>query len=229
MGWVSTEGGYDKIAKDAAAAVAYLRKERGVSGKVGAVGFCWGGSITIQLGATGDFAAVACVHPAFFGQDDAFAKALKVPVCILPAKGDPMEKIKAVTDAKPFGPKCLYQRFDDQEHGARVVWGGALAGAAWERGVGAQPARPPVRPPLTPPLPPPPPFFSLTHPSDRLRRRARALGQAGDRGGRHQGDRPAVRLFQGQRPVSAGAGGGGTADCWRRAAVDGYACARARR
>lgn len=51
--------------------------------------------MSIQCGADPDVSACACAHPAFFGQDKDFAAKLAVPVCILPAKGDPMESVRA--------------------------------------------------------------------------------------------------------------------------------------
>lgn len=53
------------------------------------------------------------------GEEKALAEACVMPVCVLPANGDPMDDVKAVMDTKPLGPKCIYQRFDDQTHGFR--------------------------------------------------------------------------------------------------------------
>lgn len=63
--------------------------------------------------------ATACCHPSFMGEEKALAEACVMPVCVLPANGDPMDDVKAVMDTKPLGPKCIYQRFDDQTHGFR--------------------------------------------------------------------------------------------------------------
>lgn len=99
-----------QVHSDARAVLDYLRKEQGVSGKVGTLGFCWGASMAIQCGADPDIAACGCVHPAFFGHEKEFAEKLSSPLILLPAKGDPMESVKEVVDKKPFGDKCVYQR-----------------------------------------------------------------------------------------------------------------------
>lgn len=60
---------------------------------------------------------MACCHPAFVGKEKEYAQAAQVPVCLLPAEADVIDDAKEVLDAKPFGSKCVYQRFDDQVHG----------------------------------------------------------------------------------------------------------------
>jgi hypothetical protein len=69
------------------------------------------------------YSACACCHPAFFGKEKELAKAAIAPVCILPAKGDPMEDAKAILDEKPFADKCFFLRFDDHEHGFMAARG----------------------------------------------------------------------------------------------------------
>lgn len=43
---------------------------------------------------------------------------VKVPMIIMPSKDDPDHApLKEVLDAKDFGDKCRYHRFDDMHHG----------------------------------------------------------------------------------------------------------------
>jgi hypothetical protein len=69
------------------------------------------------------YSACACCHPVHFGKEVEFASAAVVPVCILPAQGDPMEDAKAVLEKKPFADKCFFKRFDDQRHGFMAARG----------------------------------------------------------------------------------------------------------
>ncbi|KAK3249694.1 hypothetical protein CYMTET_40886 [Cymbomonas tetramitiformis] len=123
MEWIMSAGSFDKVNADICK-VMDLLKSRGAT-KFGALGFCWGGFITIQLAASERFSAAGCVHAAFFSQDKELAENVMCPLIVLPAEGDPMESVKEVLDTKPFASKCVYKRFDDQIHGfvaARGDW-----------------------------------------------------------------------------------------------------------
>ncbi|EIW82821.1 dienelactone hydrolase endo-1,3,1,4-beta-D-glucanase [Coniophora puteana RWD-64-598 SS2] len=63
-----------------------LRKEKGYE-KIGAVGYCFGGSMAARLGATDAFNSVVIVHPG--GLSDEQLKAIKVPTSWACAEEDP--------------------------------------------------------------------------------------------------------------------------------------------
>ncbi|PNW72163.1 hypothetical protein CHLRE_16g679800v5 [Chlamydomonas reinhardtii] len=139
MGWLSREASWDKLKPQIDAAVAKL-KEGGAS-KFGCIGFCWGVSIAMQAGQDGHtFSGVGGAHPALFGHDADFAEKVQCPVVLLPAQGDadtgPVQK---VLDKRPYGSKCVYQRFDDQTHGfvaARGDWTKPEVAAAAGKAIG---------------------------------------------------------------------------------------------
>ncbi|XP_044499453.1 endo-1,3;1,4-beta-D-glucanase-like isoform X2 [Mangifera indica] len=81
--WIKDHGA-DKGFDDAKPVIQDL-KSKGISA-IGAVGFCWGAKVVVQL-AKGEFikAAVLC-HPSFVTHDD--IKAVKVPIAILGAEID---------------------------------------------------------------------------------------------------------------------------------------------
>uniref|UniRef100_A0A7S3QXW6 Dienelactone hydrolase domain-containing protein n=1 Tax=Dunaliella tertiolecta TaxID=3047 RepID=A0A7S3QXW6_DUNTE len=124
MGWVTENGSWDKtVGPDFKAAVESL-KSKGAP-KIGTIGFCWGALIALTASGEGLVSAAAGCHPAFFSKDKDLAAKVQCPVALLPAKGDPMESLKEVLDTKPFASSCLYQRFDNQQHGfmaARGDW-----------------------------------------------------------------------------------------------------------
>jgi len=37
--------------------------------------------------------------------------------CAVPCRADPLEAMQEVTDAKPWGPACVYRRVDNMTHG----------------------------------------------------------------------------------------------------------------
>ncbi|EKX35836.1 hypothetical protein GUITHDRAFT_155384, partial [Guillardia theta CCMP2712] len=55
------------------------------------MGFCWGGYICMRFGgeATEGLRSTIAVHAAFWDKEKDFAKNLKVPICVVAAKGDP--------------------------------------------------------------------------------------------------------------------------------------------
>jgi carboxymethylenebutenolidase len=65
---------------DYVAAVSYLKKLRGSNGKVGCVGFCWGGSMANQLAVHSNDLAAAAV---FYGSSPASADVPKIKVPLL--------------------------------------------------------------------------------------------------------------------------------------------------
>ena len=71
----------------------------------------------------GGFSAVACLHPSFFGTEEQLGEHLAVPICIIPAKDDPMEITQGICAGKPFAAKCKFQRFDHMMHGFMAARG----------------------------------------------------------------------------------------------------------
>ena len=69
-----------------------------------------------------------------------------IDLCQCPSDGlpsspsdDPMEEVQAVTETKPFATKCVYARFDDQQHGfcaARGDWSNENIASAATRAIG---------------------------------------------------------------------------------------------
>ena len=45
--------------------------------------------------------------PLSFGKDKELAGKLEVPLCLLPAKGDPGESLHEVMQTKPLGSRCV--------------------------------------------------------------------------------------------------------------------------
>ena len=46
--------------------------------------------------------------PLSFGKDKELAGKLEVPLCLLPAKGDPGESLHEVMQTKPLGSRCVH-------------------------------------------------------------------------------------------------------------------------
>ncbi|KXZ55628.1 hypothetical protein GPECTOR_2g1178 [Gonium pectorale] len=130
--------GEKQVKHEVAAAVEALRADG--ANKLGCLGFCWAVGVALRAGQDAStFSAVGGAHPALFGHDKELAQKLAVPVVLLPAKGDaPLEPIQHILDKKPFGSKCVYQRFDDQIHGfvaARGDWSQPDVAAAAGRAI----------------------------------------------------------------------------------------------
>lgn len=128
MGWLGAAGAYSKVVVDVAAAVELLRGSKyNATGKLGTVGFCWGASVVLEAAAPASglgVAAAALVHPSLFNRDAELAAAAACPVAVLAAKGDPLESIKAVFDARPdLAPRCVYRRYDGMTHGYMAARG----------------------------------------------------------------------------------------------------------
>lgn len=118
IGWITTAGGYGKVSKDVAQTVEALRARGGE--RFGILGCCWGVSIAMQACAEADtpFAACGGVHPSLFGQDKEFASAVRTPVALVSAKGDPLETVQEVLEGRPeLAAKCVWKRMDDMTHG----------------------------------------------------------------------------------------------------------------
>lgn len=120
--WIAAAGAYDTVRPAVERATAYA-KANGAS-SVGIVGFCWGGGIAMQAGASGEFRAAATAHPSFITPEG--ADALKCPMAFLMSKDEaPIDPIKAVLDGKDFGSNCFYKSYPDMHHGwvaARGDW-----------------------------------------------------------------------------------------------------------
>jgi len=98
--------------------VAEALKKDGIT-RIGALGYCWGGKVSILAGALPDpFSAVAAVHPAFIINAD--ADNLMVPLGFYPSKDEPNDMIQyvsSVASAKPFAAKNDFHHFDTVHHG----------------------------------------------------------------------------------------------------------------
>lgn len=118
MGWIQQVGTYEKLAPDLDTAVSWLKAHD--AEKFGIVGCCWGAAIAFSACSQegGPFLACAGLHPSLFGKTREYAEGLLTPVALVSAKGDPLEEVQEVMDARPaLGPKCVWRRFDDMQHG----------------------------------------------------------------------------------------------------------------
>ncbi|GIL52735.1 hypothetical protein Vafri_8489 [Volvox africanus] len=125
MGWLGRVGSWENLEPAIKAAVERLRAEGAT--KFGCIGFCWGVSIALRAGQDAStFSGAGGAHPALFGKDAELAEKVSCPVVLLPAKGDASyEVFQKTLGSRPYGSKCVYQRFDDQTHGfvaARGDW-----------------------------------------------------------------------------------------------------------
>ncbi|KAK7202290.1 hypothetical protein NESM_000300700 [Novymonas esmeraldas] len=83
--------------------------------KVGAIGMCWGCSLTFTMAGESKIDAAATAHPSFFFADA--VKAAKTPVLVMPSKDEaPMDSIEAAVKEHPLSPS-VYKRFDGIPHG----------------------------------------------------------------------------------------------------------------
>ncbi|CAM9404270.1 unnamed protein product [Discosporangium mesarthrocarpum] len=127
LSWVGTSGDFDTVVRPGVESTMEFLKGKGAE-TFGVIGFCWGGAMAMKMAALGGgdspIKAAACAHPAFLTEE--LAAEVKVPMLIMPSKDDPDHlPLKAVLDAKDFGDKCMYKRFDDMHHGfcaARGDW-----------------------------------------------------------------------------------------------------------
>ncbi|EFJ49549.1 hypothetical protein VOLCADRAFT_89871 [Volvox carteri f. nagariensis] len=133
MGWLGRVGSWEALQPQVYAAVERLRSEGAT--KLSCIGFCWGVSIALRAGQDGaTFSGAGGAHPALFGKDADLAEKVACPVILLPAKGDASyEVFQKALGSRPYGNKCVYQRFDDQVHGfvaARGDWSDPAVAAA---------------------------------------------------------------------------------------------------
>ncbi|PWN48565.1 alpha/beta-hydrolase [Violaceomyces palustris] len=105
-------------------AVANELKSKGAS-KVGLLGYCWGGKLSVLAGAKGTvFSSVAQVHPAMVDPKD--AENLTVPVANFPSKDEPQDAVdqfEKVVQSKPFASQSVYKLYKENHHG----WAAARA------------------------------------------------------------------------------------------------------
>ncbi|EST07675.1 Dienelactone hydrolase [Kalmanozyma brasiliensis GHG001] len=113
-----------KARKPELEAIADELKKDGAS-KVGLVGFCWGGKLSVLAGGEGTkFTSVAQVHPAMVDAKD--AEGLTVPIANFPSKDEPKEDVdafEAEVQKKPFAKDSVYKHYPDSHHG----WAAARA------------------------------------------------------------------------------------------------------
>lgn len=105
-------------------AVAEELKKDGAT-KLGLMGFCWGGKLSVQNGGEGtQFVSVAQIHPAMVDAKDA-AK-LTVPVANFPSKDEPKEDVdafEAEVQKKDIAKDSVYKLYSESHHG----WASARA------------------------------------------------------------------------------------------------------
>ena len=131
MKWISEAGSWEVVLNDVNAMFDYLKENGYSTNKVGFVGFCWGGKQAFRLAADPRFAACATAHPSFLTEED--AQNAKVPLAVLLSKDEPdLESVKKILLAKPFGDRCVWDRFDNMHHGwctARGDWSNEVQAA----------------------------------------------------------------------------------------------------
>lgn len=117
LGWLQGYSWEAVVSKDVTAVVSALQAQ-GVT-KFASVGWCWGASMAVQAAAAdpGSFKATAFLHPSMFGQEKQLVEKLQCPLASFSTPGDPLEAMQEVTDAKPWGPACVYRRVDNMTHG----------------------------------------------------------------------------------------------------------------
>uniref|UniRef100_A0A0D9ZYV6 Dienelactone hydrolase domain-containing protein n=1 Tax=Oryza glumipatula TaxID=40148 RepID=A0A0D9ZYV6_9ORYZ len=89
--WIK-EHGPDKAFEEAKPIIAAL-KEKGVS-SIGAVGYCWGAKVVVELAKAHEIQAAVMCHPSFVTVDD--MKEVKCPIAILGAEIDRMSPPEVV-------------------------------------------------------------------------------------------------------------------------------------
>jgi carboxymethylenebutenolidase len=139
----------DTMTADAQAAVAFLRKQPNVTGKVGAMGFCIGGHMTYLTACETDVAAAASFYGGGIaapkgpgGKASTISRTPKINgkiLCLMGAKDGmiPLTQVDAVRDAlKSAGTRHEVIVYD-ADHGffcdARGTYHGASADDAWAR------------------------------------------------------------------------------------------------
>jgi len=84
--------------------------------KLGIVGFCWGGKVTVLASGRPEVAAGVGMHPSFLNPED--VPAIQCPQMFLPAGNDPpIDPIWEAMKEKPFFDKCVSKVFSDMVHG----------------------------------------------------------------------------------------------------------------
>eukprot|EP01098_Paradermamoeba_levis_P005500 TRINITY_DN2316_c0_g1_i1.p1 TRINITY_DN2316_c0_g1~~TRINITY_DN2316_c0_g1_i1.p1 ORF type:complete len:248 (+),score=48.37 TRINITY_DN2316_c0_g1_i1:72-815(+) len=89
-------------------------KAQGV-GKIGMIGFCWGGKMTILCGSDSRIACGVGLHASQLQPED--AEHVVCPMMFLQGSNDPpIQPIKEILEKKTFGKECVCMHFD-QLHG----------------------------------------------------------------------------------------------------------------
>mmetsp|Transcript_59090 Transcript_59090/g.67283 ORF Transcript_59090/g.67283 Transcript_59090/m.67283 type:complete len:256 (+) Transcript_59090:44-811(+) len=118
---------WEKLQADLEGKVLPFLKEKGFE-KIGALGFCWGAWINLNISGTGKLDCAANAHPSFnaenfFGKSEVeLAKRVQCPQLIF-AAGNDLPNIKEggeivnLLKEKTFGDKCVFREFPDVVHG----------------------------------------------------------------------------------------------------------------
>ncbi|KNA12447.1 hypothetical protein SOVF_125940 [Spinacia oleracea] len=119
--WIKDHGP-DKGCEEAKLVIETL-KQKGIS-KIGAVGFCWGAKVVVQLAQSDEYIqAGALLHPSFVTVDD--IKGVNVPIAVLGAEIDhlsPPELVKQFEEALNAKPEVdgFVKIFPGVSHGWTV-------------------------------------------------------------------------------------------------------------
>jgi carboxymethylenebutenolidase len=111
---------FDKGVGDIQAAISHGRKAQGGNGKVGAVGFCLGGSLAYATACMTDSNATAGYYPVQIEGKLDYAKNIKNPLALHVAENDafcPPEAQNKIKDALKSNPKVAVYSYPGVGHG----------------------------------------------------------------------------------------------------------------
>mmetsp|Transcript_3541 Transcript_3541/g.8827 ORF Transcript_3541/g.8827 Transcript_3541/m.8827 type:complete len:259 (-) Transcript_3541:859-1635(-) len=113
--WLFRTAPFDVVIPEVLDLVVPYLKSRGAK-KIGMVGFCWGGKITMLASAHDQIAAGVGIHSGLLTPEDA-AK-VRCPQMLLQAGNDqPVEPLWDELKKKPFFDKCRTKTYHDLAHG----------------------------------------------------------------------------------------------------------------
>eukprot|EP00878_Enallax_costatus_P000227 GHUV01000291.1.p1 GENE.GHUV01000291.1~~GHUV01000291.1.p1 ORF type:complete len:268 (+),score=49.13 GHUV01000291.1:86-889(+) len=115
-GWIQSYSWDEKVKPDVYAVVNRLRSQ-GVS-SFGTIGFCWGAAMSVRAAADGaTFRAAALLHPSLFGKEGEWCPAVKGPIAVFSANGDPYETIQEAMKGHQHADQCVYRQYNNMIHG----------------------------------------------------------------------------------------------------------------
>ncbi|KAG9037917.1 hypothetical protein FRB95_003757 [Tulasnella sp. JGI-2019a] len=120
--FIQTTANFQDRLKETESIVEALKKDGRT--KLGVMGYCWGGKMATLAGATGNFEAIASIHPAAVNAND--AERLKAPIAMYVSKDEDEAECKKFMDilaSKPLAAKNEYKCYGTMVHG----WAAARA------------------------------------------------------------------------------------------------------